>query len=86
MPNVVMYTTGFCPYCIRARQLLKKKGVEFTDLRVDKEPRLRSEMEQRSGRFTVPQIFIDDRHLGGCDDLFELDWDGELDELLGLKP
>lgn len=85
MPNVVLYTTGFCPYCIRARNLLSKKGVEFTELRIDKDPSLRIEMENRSQRHTVPQIFIDDYHVGGCDDMIELDIDGKLDGLLGLR-
>ena len=85
MPKVVMYGTAFCPYCTRARQLLKTKGVEFEDIRVDKEPQLRAEMLQRSnGRTSVPQIFIDDFHVGGCDDMFELERKGELDQHLGL--
>lgn len=84
MPKVVMYSTRFCPYCVRARALLEKKGVEFTDIRVDSEPTLRSEMVKRAGRSSVPQIFIDDEHVGGCDDLYELEFEGELDKKLGL--
>jgi glutaredoxin 3 len=84
MPKVVMYGTAFCPYCMRARQLLKHKGVEYEDIRVDKQPELRTEMEQRSGRTSVPQIFIDDFHVGGCDDMFDLERQGELDQHLGL--
>ncbi len=85
MPNVVMYTTAHCPYCIRARNLLDKKGVAYTDLRVDDNPALRPEMiERASGRTSVPQIFIDDFHVGGFDDMAELDVDGELDQRLGL--
>jgi glutaredoxin 3 len=85
MPNVVMYTTAHCPYCIRARNLLDKKGVEYTDLRVDDDPSLRPEMIEKSGGITsVPQIFIDDFHVGGFDDMAEMDIDGELDPRLGL--
>jgi len=80
-----MYSTGACPYCVRARRLLDAKGVEYTDIRVDKEPQYRHEMETRSKRTSVPQIFIDDYHVGGFDDLSELNMDGKLDELLGLS-
>lgn len=80
-----MYSTRFCPYCVRARMLLEKKGVEFTDIRVDSEPHLRHEMTSRAhGRTSVPQIFIDDEHVGGCDDLYELEFEGQLDKKLGL--
>ena len=80
-----MYSTRFCPYCVRARMLLEKKGVEFTDIRVDSEPQLREEMITRAGgRSSVPQIFIDDEHVGGCDDLYELELEGQLDQKLGL--
>ena len=85
MPNVVMYCTGSCPYCVRARNLLDKKGVEYTEIRIDNEPDRRPEMEQKSGRTSVPQIFIDDFHVGGFDDMAEMDIDGELDERLGLS-
>ena len=84
MPKVVMYSTRFCPYCVRARMLLEKKGVEFSDIRVDSEPHLRDEMIARAGRSSVPQIFIDEEHVGGCDDLYELEFEGQLDEKLGL--
>lgn len=84
MPQVTIYTTATCPYCVRARNLLDKKGVAYTELRVDEQPALRPEMEQRSGRTSVPQIFIDDFHVGGFDDMAELDVDGELDQRLGL--
>jgi len=84
MPKVVMYGTKFCPYCMRARQLLKHKGVEYEDIRIDKETQLRAEMEQRSGRTSVPQIFIDDFHVGGCDELLDLERKKELDQYLGL--
>lgn len=85
MPKVIMYSTGSCPYCTRARRLLDAKGVQYTELRVDLEPHYRPEMEARSKRFTVPQVFIDELHVGGFDDLSELDMDGELDALLGLS-
>lgn len=86
MPKVTMYSTRFCPYCVRARMLLEKKGVEFTDIRVDSEPQYREEMMTRAGgRSSVPQIFIDDEHVGGCDDLYALDFEGALDKKLGLE-
>ena len=84
-PNVVMYTSAFCGYCAGAKSLLGKKGVEFTEIRIDKEAGMREEMEQRSPRESVPQIFIGDRHIGGFDDLVDLDMDDELDPLLGLS-
>ncbi|MDZ7783185.1 MAG: glutaredoxin 3 [Halioglobus sp.] len=79
---VTLYTTRFCPYCIRARHLLERKGVDYTDIAVDKEPALRQEMMERSGRRTVPQIWIGERHIGGCDELHHLERDGRLDALL----
>lgn len=83
MPKVVMYATGMCPYCIRAEQLLRSKGVqEIEKIRVDLEPARRSEMVARTGRRTVPQIYIGERHIGGCDDLVALNAAGELDPLL----
>ena len=85
MPNVVLYTTEHCPYCIRARMLLDKKQVKYTDIRIDAQPQMRAEMlAKANGRTTVPQIFIDDFHVGGFDDMAELDVLGELDEKLGL--
>ncbi|MGD8591464.1 MAG: glutaredoxin 3 [Gammaproteobacteria bacterium] len=83
--KVEVYSTALCPYCSRARRLLEKKGVQFTEYQVDTDARLRAEMEQRSHRTSVPQIFIDGRHIGGFDDMAELDIDGELDKLLGLE-
>lgn len=80
--RVVMYTTAWCPYCIRARHLLKRKGVTFEEIDVDTDPARRREMQQRSGRHTVPQIFVGERHIGGCDDLHALDAAGQLDPLL----
>jgi len=79
---VTLYTTRFCPYCIRARRLLDRKGVDYTDIGVDREPARRQEMMERSGQRTVPQIWIGERHIGGCDELHELERDGRLDALL----
>ena len=81
-PRVTMYTTGWCPYCQRARGLMTKKGLTFEEINVDDDAKLREEMVARSGRRTVPQIFIGDRHVGGCDELFALDGSGELDRLI----
>jgi len=86
MAQVEMYTTMFCPYCARARTLLRNKGVPFVDIDILEQPERRAEMIQRAGgRSTVPQIFIDGAHIGGCDDLVALDRAGELDLKLGLK-
>lgn len=82
MPGVVMYATGWCPYCSQARDLLRSKGVAFEEIDVDAHPGARAEMMKRSGRRTVPQIFIGETHVGGCDDLMELDANGGLDPLL----
>ena len=81
-PTVEMYSSALCPFCLMARRLLAKKGVDVVIHSVDGDPGVRAEMQARSGRHTVPQIFIGDRHIGGCDDLQELDFDGELDALL----
>jgi glutaredoxin 3 len=81
-PRVVIYSTGWCPYCTRARELLKSKGVDFEEIDVDARPAARTEMTARSGRRTVPQIFIGTTHVGGCDDLHELEANGRLDTLL----
>jgi glutaredoxin 3 len=80
--KVIMYTTGWCPYCSRARALLDAKGVPVEEIDVDAVPGARGEMLSRSGRSTVPQIFIGDDHVGGCDDLLALDEAGRLDTLL----
>jgi len=82
--KVEMYCTRTCTYCHLARQLLDKKGVEYTEFYIDKERHLREEMEGRSSGTSVPQIFIDGKHIGGFEDMAELDMDGELDPLLGL--
>jgi glutaredoxin 3 len=81
-PKVVMYSTGWCPYCTRARQLLQSKGVDLEEIDVEARPEARSEMTARSGRQTVPQIFIGATHVGGCDDLHALEAGGRLDILL----
>ena len=82
--EIVMYSTGWCPYCDRARGLLERKGVAFSEIKVDEDPAQREVMLKRSGgRRTVPQIFIGDRLVGGFDDLYALDKAGELDKLLG---
>ena len=82
-PQVVMYTTDWCPYCARARRLLEEKGVPFEEIDVDAKSGARAEMIERSGgRSTVPQIFIGAAHVGGFDDLYALDSSGGLDRLL----
>jgi glutaredoxin 3 len=80
--KIVMYVTDWCPYCARARALLDSKGVAVEEIDVDAVPGARSEMLARSGRCTVPQIFIGDEHVGGCEDLHALDEAGRLDPLL----
>ncbi|BAO45354.1 glutaredoxin 3 [Thiolapillus brandeum] len=85
-PRVVVYSTAMCPYCVRAKSLLQGKGVEYEEIRVDLDRDLMVEMMQRSNRRTVPQIFIDDLHVGGFDDMAQLDAYGKLDPLLGLAP
>lgn len=83
MANIVMYTSAYCPYCTNAERLLLSKGVtEINKIRIDVEPEKRAEMMQKTGRRTVPQIYIDDRHIGGFDDLRALDLAGGLDPLL----
>ncbi|HTY02529.1 MAG TPA: glutaredoxin 3 [Rhodocyclaceae bacterium] len=83
MPRIVMYCTEVCPYCVRAEALLKRKGVTAIEkVRIDLEPQRAEEMTARTGRRTVPQIFIGDTHVGGCDDLHDLDRRGGLDPLL----
>lgn len=83
MAHVLMYTSGYCPYCVQAERLLVSKGVtDIEKVRVDTDPARRTEMMEKTGRRTVPQIFIDDFHVGGCDDLHALDREGKLDPLL----
>lgn len=83
MTNVTMYTTAVCPYCVQAKRILASKGVtNINEIRVDANPQERQKMMEITGRRTVPQIFIGDRHVGGCDDLMALDHQGGLDPLL----
>ena len=83
MPKITIYTTPICPYCVRAKALLRKKGVAYEEIDVFMNVEARRDMEKRSsGRYTVPQIFIGEHHVGGCDDLYALERAGELDPLL----
>ena len=83
MAKIDIYTKSTCPYCMRAKALLSQKDVSFNEIKIDSDNALREKMIERSqGAYTVPQIFIDERHVGGCDDLFALHARGELDELL----
>lgn len=85
MAEVVLYTRLFCGYCARAKALLEDKGVAFTDINAGEDAEKRKEMIQRAnGAMTYPQIFIDGKHVGGCDELYDLDASGELDRMLGL--
>jgi glutaredoxin 3 len=84
--QVVMYSTRFCPYCMRARALLEGKGVSYADIGVDGRPELRAQMVERSGRHTVPQIWIGEQHVGGYDDIALLERQGRLDQLLSTAP
>lgn len=85
MQNVTIYTTAWCPYCIRAKMLLDKKQVKYTEEKVDGDLAKRQEMAKLSGGQTVPQIFIGDTPIGGCDEMFALERQGKLDELLNAK-
>jgi glutaredoxin 3 len=86
-PDIRMYATAVCPYCVRAEQLLRSKGVaDIEKIRIDLDPAQRDHMMQLTGRRTVPQIFIGDYHVGGCDDLYALDRAAKLDPLLRGEP
>tara|TARA_Y100000588_G_scaffold157898_1_gene171849 strand:- start:203 stop:460 length:258 start_codon:yes stop_codon:yes gene_type:complete len=85
LPDVTLYTTPFCPFCERAKRLLDKKGVPYLDIGVMGKPELRREMEERSGGYTVPQIFIDDTPIGGSDELIDLEHSGKLDDMLKIS-
>lgn len=78
-PMVTIYTSATCPYCDRAKMLLKRKNIAYTEIRVDQDSEKRIEMQNKSQRKTVPQIFIGDHHVGGCDDLYALEAAGQLD-------
>jgi glutaredoxin 3 len=86
MPQVIMYTTSWCPYCRAAKSLFAAKKIKFTEIDVTEEPKLRADMERLSGRRTVPQIFIDGAPIGGYDDALRLDASGELDRILNVAP
>ena len=84
-PDVLLYTKSWCPYCRRAKTLLAKKGVQWIEINIEGDPAHRRAMMEASGRNTVPQIFINGTHVGGSDELSELDGNGELDNLLARK-
>lgn len=82
MSKVEIYTKGYCPYCHRAKALLEKKGISYQEFKVDEQPDLRDIMiERANGGFTVPQIFINNQHIGGCDDMYALESQNKLDKL-----
>jgi glutaredoxin 3 len=85
MAQVEMYSTGWCPYCARARALLQRKGVAFAEIDIEEEPGRRAEMIRRAGRTSVPQIFINGEHIGGSDEMAALDRAGKLDPKLGIS-
>ncbi len=82
MANVTIYSSKYCPFCTRAKQLLSSKNVDFNEINVDGNNKVRQEMTKKAGRTSVPQIWIGEKHVGGCDDLFELEYDKKLDALL----
>ena len=82
MKNVTIYTTMTCPYCYRAKSLLKKLGVPYKEISVDLKPSLRADMAEKAGRTSFPQIWVDDKHIGGCDDLYALHGEGNLEKML----
>ncbi|AXM96996.1 glutaredoxin 3 [Pseudomonas plecoglossicida] len=82
MKPVIVYSSDYCLYCMRAKYLLESKGVAFEEIKVDGKPQLRAEMSQKAGRTSVPQIWIGTTHVGGCDDLYALERAGKLDALL----
>lgn len=86
MPEIIIYTTPICPYCVRAKNLFKRKNVEYQEVDVSANILIREEMIEKSGGHrTVPQIFINGKHIGGCNELYALELDGDLDELLASK-
>ncbi len=82
MLNIVIYTKEVCPYCVKAKNLLRRKGVDFSEIKIVDEKDKLEMMKKSGGRMTVPQIFINEKHVGGCDDLYALEAEGKLDELL----
>ncbi|MFC5694190.1 glutaredoxin 3 [Pseudomonas sp. GCM10022186] len=86
MADIVVYSSAWCPYCIRAKQLLDSKGARYEEISVDGNPAVRAEMTRKAGRTSVPQIWIGQAHVGGCDDLYALERAGKLDALLQARP
>ncbi len=84
-PSIVIYTTTYCPYCVKAKKLLAQKNVPYHEINVEDDKARQEMIERAHGRRTVPQIFIGDYHVGGCDDLYALEKEGRLDDLLGKK-
>ncbi|GAA0248067.1 glutaredoxin 3 [Marinomonas primoryensis] len=82
MSTVTIYSSDYCPFCVRAKQLLSAKNVAFNEIRVDGKREVRQQMTEKSGRTSVPQIWIGERHIGGCDDLYALEREQKLDTLL----
>ena len=82
MAEVIVYSSNYCPYCSRAKQLLKSKSIKFTEINVDSRSSVRQEMTKKCGQTSVPQIWINSQHIGGCDDIFTLERAGKLDQLL----
>ena len=82
MAHVVIYSSDWCPFCTRAKHLLESKGVAFEEIKVDGKPQVRAQMAAKAGRTSVPQIWVGERHVGGCDDLYALERAGKLDALL----
>ena len=85
MAEIVVYSSAWCPYCIRAKHLLDSKGVRYEEISVDGNPAVRAEMTRKAGRTSVPQIWIGQSHVGGCDDLYALERAGKLDALLQAR-
>ena len=85
MTHVLIYTTEFCSYCVTAKKLLEKKSIPYSEIRIDTDPAQREEMIKKTNRYTVPQIFINGTHVGGCDDLYALERSGQLDKLLNTE-
>ena len=82
MTEITIYCSNYCPFCIRAKQLLDKKGARYTEIGVDGKPDVRAKMTKLAGKSSVPQIWINDVHVGGCDELIALDRSGKLDKML----
>lgn len=85
MPEVIIYSSQYCPFCFRAKSIFQQKSIDFKEFNVDGDPELRQKMTEKAGRRTVPQIWIGDVHVGGCDELMAAQQSGELDKLLGIN-